>query len=106
MSNTVACRARAHAYLVNLIGARAHTLTWDSTHCLQGHVHLAGGELVMIAPRDGSHEPVVLTEPVWDAVRRCPGEQRRELIRACAITDTARLDSALESCHTALVLAA
>jgi len=69
-------------------------------------VHLAGGELVMIAPRDGTHEPVVLTEPVWDAVRRCPGDQRRELIRSCAITDGARLASALESSQAVPVLAA
>jgi hypothetical protein len=89
------CRARAYAYLAGLIGNRPHTVIWDSTHCLQGHVHVGLSALVVIAPRDASHEPVVLTEPSWAAVRRCPGEERRNLIRSCAITDSSRLASAL-----------
>jgi len=89
------CRARADAYLAGLFGSRPHTVTWDSTHCLQGRVHAGSSELVVIAPRDAAHEPVVLTEPGWDAVRRCQGEQRRELIRSCAITNSFVLASAL-----------
>jgi hypothetical protein len=89
------CRARAYTYLAGLIGDRPHTVTWDSTHCLQGHVQVGRSQLVVIAPRDASHAPVVLTEPSWDAVRRCPGEDRRNLIRSCAITDGSRLASAL-----------
>ena len=91
------CRARAHAYLVELVGARPVTLTWDSTHCLQGHVHLGCSELVLIAPRDGSHVPVVLTAPNWDAVRRASDDQRRALIASSAITDRASLASVLGS---------
>ena len=91
------CRARAHAYLAELIGARSATLTWDSTHCLQGHVHLGCCELVVIAPRDASHVPVVLTAPNWDAVRRSADDQRRALIAAWAITDRASLASVLGS---------
>jgi hypothetical protein len=94
-SSDQACRARAYVYLVELIGAHPATLTWDSTHCLQGHVHLECGELVVIAPRDATHKPVVLTAPNWDAVRRSLGDQRRELIESCAITDYAGLESAL-----------
>ena len=96
-SSDHACRARAYVYLVGLIGAHPATLTWDSTHCLQGHVHLECGELVVIAPRDASHKPVVLTAPNWDAVRRSPGDQRRELIESCAITDRAGLASVFAS---------
>ena len=91
------CRARAYAYLVQLIGAHPARLTWDATHSLQGHVHLGSRELVVIAPRDEAHQPLVLTEPSWDAVRRAAAEQRRELIRSCAITDHAGLVSVLES---------
>jgi hypothetical protein len=89
------CRVRAYTYLAGLIGDRPHTVTWDSTHCLQGHVRIGRSELVVIAPRDASRPPVVMTEPSWDAVRRCPGEERRNLIRSCAITDGSRLASAL-----------
>lgn len=89
------CRARAHAYLVELIGTRPADLTWDSTHCLQGHVRVGCCELVLIAPRDASHVPVVLTAPNWDAVRRSQGDQRRALIASWAITDRASLCSLL-----------
>ena len=91
------CRARAYAYLVELIGARPESLTWDSTHRLQGHVHLGSCELVVIAPRDDEHRPIVLTELSWDAVRRSPGDQRRGLIQSLSITDHAGLVSILES---------
>ncbi len=91
------CRARAYAYLVELIGARPETVTWDSTHCLQGRVHLGCRELVVIAPRDDEHQPIVLTEPSWEAVRRSPTDQRRGLIHSFAITDHAGLVSVLES---------
>lgn len=90
------CQARASAYLVELIGARRATLTWDTAHRLQGHVHLDSCELVVIAPRDAAHEPVLLTAPNWDAVRRCPGDQRRHLIESCAISDAAGLASVID----------
>ncbi len=91
------CRARAYTYLAELIGTRPATLTWDSTHRLQGHVHLGHRELVVIAPRDATHQPIVMSEPGWDAVRRSDADQRPELIRAFAITDHASLVSVLES---------
>lgn len=89
------CRARAQAYLAKLVGVGPATLTWDSTHCLQGHVHVGHHELVVIASRDARHAPVVLTAPNWDAVRRCANDERHELIESCAITDHAMLASAL-----------
>jgi hypothetical protein len=91
------CRARAYAYLVELIGARPESLTWDSTHCLQGHAHVGHRDLVVIAPRDATHRPIVMTEPGWDAVRRSIADQRTALIQAYAITDHASLVSVLES---------
>ena len=91
------CRARAYAFLLGLIGLRQHTVTWDSTHCLQGHVHIGSRELVVIAARDAAHDPVVLTLPSWDAVRRSPGAQRRGLLTACAITNRSHLEFVLES---------
>lgn len=91
------CQARAYAYVVELIGDRPETLTWDATHCLQGHVHVGCHELVVIATRDASHEPVVMTTPSWDAVRRSSSEHRRELIDTCAITNHSSLVSVFES---------
>lgn len=96
------CRGRAYAYLAELIGSRPLGLTWDSTHRLQGHLHLGSRELVVIAPRDGAHQPVVLTEPGWDAVRRSPAEQRMELLDTWAIRDHAGLVSVLEADDLAL----
>jgi hypothetical protein len=100
MSNTpssavVNCQARAYDYLVRLMGARPDDLTWDSTHCLQGHAHLRGQEVVVIATRDVRRKPVVLTAPDWDAVRRSTGDQRRDLIESFAITDHSGLTMAL-----------
>ena len=96
------CRARAYAYLVELIGDRPETLTWDSTHRLQGHVHVGCCDLVVIAPRDALHEPLVLTASSWDAVRRSSAGQRRELLDTCAITDQSALASVLESDELAM----
>jgi hypothetical protein len=100
MSNTPTttitnCRARAYDYLVNLVGGLPETLTWDSTHCLQGHLQVGGHDLVIIATRDPSHEPVVLAASSWDAVRRCP-DGRRDFMKRCAITDHSSLVSVLE----------
>lgn len=47
----------------------ARHVTWDPAHHLQGHVDVGGTHLVVIAPRDDRHEPLVLTESEWDAVR-------------------------------------
>ena len=100
MSNTsttsiTKCRARAYAYVTDLLGARPEALTWDGTHRLQGHVYVGSQELVVIATRDDSRAPVVMTATVWDAVRRCPSEQRRELLDQRAITDRTALVSVL-----------
>lgn len=100
MSNTttptvVNCQARAYDFLVGLMGARPDVLTWDSTHRLQGHAHLGGHELVVIANRDASHRPVVLTAPGWDEVRRSSDGQRRELIQSHSITDHSGLVAAM-----------
>ena len=100
MSNTttstvVNCQARAYDFLVRIAGTRPETLTWDSTHRLQGHVHVGDQELVVIATRDASHRPVVLTAPHWDAVRRSSDDQRRELISSWSITDHCGLVSSL-----------
>jgi hypothetical protein len=43
---------------------------WDSDHHLQGHVDVRGQHLVVIAPRDDDHTPLVLSEAEWDALRR------------------------------------
>jgi hypothetical protein len=99
MSNTttsvINCQARAYDFLVRLMGTRPGALTWDSTHRLQGHVHVGDHELVVIATRDATHRPVVLTAPHWDAVRRSADDQRRELISSWSITDHSGLVSSL-----------
>lgn len=61
--------ARARDRLVAVVGCDCE-IRWDADHCLQGHVDLDGSHLVVIAGRDDTHEPLVLTESEWDALRR------------------------------------
>jgi hypothetical protein len=89
------CHARAEAYLTEIIGEQPTDLTWDITHRLQGHLHVGRRELIVIAPRDAAHQPVVLAAPCWDAIRLSPADERRELLAAEAITDHARLVAVL-----------
>jgi len=93
------CHARAHEFLVGLIGSVPDDLTWDQTHRLQGHAHLGGHELVVIAPRDDAHSTVVLTTQDWDQVRLTGGEQRRSLLGAYAIGDRFQLAAMLANHH-------
>jgi hypothetical protein len=89
------CWARANEFLIELIGSPPDDLLWDDTHHLQGHVHLHGRELIVIAPRDDDHQTVVLTSEDWDAIRRASTDQRRDLLTACAIADRNRLVAVL-----------
>jgi hypothetical protein len=89
------CWARASEFLTELIGSPPDDLLWDDTHHLQGHGHLHGRELIVIAPRDDDHQTVVLTAEDWDAVRRASTDRRRDLLNACAITDHNRLVTVL-----------
>ena len=52
----------------------------DGTFHLQGHGHLHGRELIVIAARDDDHQTVVLTAEDWDAVHRASTDQRRDLL--------------------------
>lgn len=88
-------RALASEFLIQLIGTSLADLRWDDRHHLQGHAHLNGRELVVIAPRDDRHHPVVLTSEDWDAVSRAHGEHRCNLLTACAIADHDRLVAVL-----------
>ena len=89
------CRARASEFLTELIGSPPDDLLWDDRHHLQGHGHLSGHELVVIAPRDDDHRTVVLTIEDWDAVRLADTQQRRHLLSTCAIADRNRLADVL-----------
>ena len=77
----------------------------DHTHRLQGHAHLGGRELVVIAPRDDAHSTVVLTTQDWDQVRLAGGEQRRSMLGACAIADRRQLMAVLAN-HRPMAAAA
>jgi hypothetical protein len=99
------CRARARDFLVGVLGARPDALTWDHTHRLQGHAHLGGRELVVIAPRDDAHSTVVLTTQDWDQVRLSDGAQRRSLLGAYAIGDRRQLAAVLAN-HCPMATAA
>jgi hypothetical protein len=90
-----ACRARATAFLVELIGSPLDDLLWDNTHCLRGHGHLRGREIVVIAPRDDDHGTIVLTAEDWDVIRLASGDQRCELLERFAIVDHHRLIAVL-----------
>ena len=87
--------ARAYALLVEVIGDEPSDLVWDSEHPLQGHFHVGSHELVVIAPRDGAHEPVVLTALTWDAVRHSSSDERRALLESGSITDHDHLVTAI-----------
>ena len=45
-------------------------VAWDPEHHLQGHVDVGATHLVVIAPRDDEHAPLVLSASEWDALRR------------------------------------
>jgi hypothetical protein len=64
-------------------------------------VHIGDSELVVIAPRDESHQPIVLTAEDWDAIRHAPGEQAGELVRQRAIHDHDELTAAVSRAHNA-----
>ena len=89
------CWARASEFLTELIGSPPDDLLWDDTHHLQGHGHVGGRELIVIAPRDDDHQTIVLTTEDWDIVRWASTDQRRDLLNACAIADHNRLVSVL-----------
>ncbi len=96
-----ACWAKASEFLTELIGSPPDDLLWDDTHHLQGHGHLQGRELIVIAPRDDDHQTIVLTAEDWDAVRRASTGQRRDLLNSCAIADRNRLVAVLGDLHFA-----
>ena len=88
------CRAHAGEFLNALIGAPPDDLSWDDTNRLEGHAHLGGRELIVIAGRDATHQPIVLTVEDWGYVRlECCN--RGALLAECAITDRLRLAAAL-----------
>ncbi len=62
---------RALHHLATCVGNDcSDEVCWDPEHHLQGHVDVDGHHLVLIAPRDVAHEPMVLSEQEWDALRR------------------------------------
>jgi hypothetical protein len=62
---------RALRHLAACVGGDcASRVCWDPDHQLQGHVDVDGRHLVVIAARDDAHEPRVLSELEWDALRR------------------------------------
>ena len=90
------CHAQATEFLTTLVGCNPVPVAWDATNQLMGHLCVRGRELVVIAPRDDLHRPVVLTVQDWAAVRRdsrAPGA----LIARCAIVDRTQLVAALST---------
>jgi hypothetical protein len=85
------CQASAGAFLRELIGAAPEHLVWDGNHHLQGHAHCGGRELVLIASRDASHRPVVMTVEDWDTIRHSFGCDRAQLLRSSSIESRGRL---------------
>lgn len=62
---------RALRLLATRVGSQSCSdVCWDPDHHLQGHVDVGEEHLVVIAPRDDEHAPLVLTEAEWDALRR------------------------------------
>lgn len=88
------CRERATSYLARVAGCVPDDLMWDDTFHLQAHAHLRGHELVVIAPRDDEHQPVVLTAMDWDDVR-LRDDNRQQRIQQLTLSDPFRLREAL-----------
>ena len=62
---------RAELYLASVFGADCECeVRWDGDHHLQGHLDHSGNHLVVIAPRDDEHDPIVMSEAEWDECRR------------------------------------
>lgn len=97
------CRAVACEYLDGLLlgvpdnACPGPAVCWDDRHHLQGHAHLGRVELVVIAPRDDRHEPLLLVEQDWDRIRRAAGDERPRLVDECAIRTPRRLRDVLSS---------
>ena len=87
--------AQATKYVTELVGSAVGPVVWDTTNRLQGHLHLGGHELVVIAARDDVHRPVVLTVDDWAAVRR-DGRSPGALLARYAIVDRTQLVAAVE----------
>jgi hypothetical protein len=61
---------RAERYLASVLGTGCPcAVLWDGDHHLQGHLDHSGTHLVVIAPRDDEHDPIVMSEIEWDACR-------------------------------------
>ena len=93
-TTTTESRARARDFLSVVIGSEPDDLCWDEIHQLQGHAHVDGQELVVIAARDELHRPVVLIAADWEEIRR-DVQNRRTILEERAITDRTDLTTAL-----------
>ena len=91
---TTESRARARDFLTVVIGSQPDDLCWDEIHQLQGHAHVDGQELVVIAARDELHRPVVLIAADWEEIRH-NAQDRRTILEERAIADRADLTAAL-----------
>ncbi len=60
----------AEQLLAAVAGGQAAPVVWDPEHHLQGHAEIDGEHVILIAPRDDEHRPLVLTEAEWDELRR------------------------------------
>ncbi len=89
------CRALASDFLTELIGSPPDALRWDTCHRLKGHMCIHDCELVVIAPRDAAHRPVVLTTLDWGEIRKASTEDRSALLGRYAIADRHRLAAML-----------
>lgn len=95
------CRAVACEYLGELLlgvperPCPEPAVCWDATHHLQGHAHVGAVELVVIAPRDDRHQPLLVVEQDWNRIRRAGSDERPRLVDECAIRNTRRLRDVL-----------
>lgn len=91
------CHARAERFVTELTDSPVDTIWWDVEHPLRGYVRIFGLELVVIAPRETTRTPFVLTALDWDEVHRAPQDERLHLLRRCAIVDHDALGALLAS---------
>jgi hypothetical protein len=96
------CWAIACDFLVDLLGELPADLAWDDRHHLQGHARIAGHEVVVIAPRDDRHRPVLVTIEDWNVIRAADGGRRAAVLADAAITNRSRLATVLPQAASVL----
>src|SRR5262245_52042984 len=84
----IAAHAIALAYLAEIVGPWPYTVSWDTRYPLKGDAVVSGHQLVVIAPRDDRHCPIIVAVEEWEIIRRADAHERRMLLDRHAMSST------------------